>query len=180
MVLIVKNDRMKSICLNGFICSESDEKICKIVVVLKEDGFFEKIHLLLLDETIPLEENAMPLKDSPVAELILSQYHENEAVIPHKPLGSTDFTQTVYKKLFSIPFGRKVTYQELAKECGNEKAARAVGNAMRINPLPIIYPCHRVVGKDGLRGFVGKNPEYLKIKEKLLDMENRGERIRIM
>ena len=175
---------MKDIYLNGIICSESSEKICKIVVVLSKDGFFEKIHLLLLSETSPLERDATPLKNSPVAELILNQYHKglssSELSVPHKPLGSTNFTQLVYRKLFSIPCGTKMTYQELARECGNEKAARAVGNVMRNNPLPIIYPCHRVVGKSGLCGFVGKNPEYLKIKEKLLDMEKKGERIKIV
>jgi methylated-DNA-[protein]-cysteine S-methyltransferase len=161
----------------GIISTEKNEKICKIIVVLSESGLFEQIYLLLLSETLPLEEGALPLRGSNVADVILKRFHGEAVKVPHKVLGKTPFFKSVYEKLYIIPSGGTLTYKDIAIACGSEKSARAVGNAMRTNPLAIIYPCHRVVGKNGLCGFVGKNVEYLKIKEKFLDMESRSERI---
>ena len=163
----------------GIISTETDEKICKIIVITSENGHFEQIHLLLLNETSPLEEGALPLSGNKVADIILKRFHGEDIKVPHIPLGKTPFFKNVYEKLFTIPSGKTLTYKDIAIACGSENSARAVGNAMRTNPLAIIYPCHRVVGKSGLCGFVGKNVEYLKIKEKFLDMESKGERIKI-
>jgi len=80
----------------------------------------------------------------------------------------TDFQQQVMHALRDIPFGETCSYGELAKRLGREGAARAVGSANRRNPLPIIVPCHRVIGANGeLTGFAGG----LDIKRKLLSME---------
>lgn len=62
--------------------------------------------------------------------------------------GATDFQQSVWDALMEVPFGEVVTYGELAKYAGHEGAARAVGTAMNVNPLPIIIPCHRVLPAD--------------------------------
>lgn len=79
----------------------------------------------------------------------------------------TDFQKTVWKKLLEIPFGKVITYRELANRIENPKAARAVGNAVGANPIPIVIPCHRVVGSSGLGGYsLG-----LDIKRKLLSLE---------
>ena len=163
----------------GVICTEFGEKICKIVVELSENGMFEQIYLLLLNETSPLEERALALSGSKVAEVIIKRFHGEDVDVPHEALGKTEFNKRVYEKLFAIPSGETLTYKDIAIACGSENSARAVGNALRTNPLAIIYPCHRVVGKSGLCGFVGKNEEYLKIKEKFLDMESKGERMKI-
>ena len=57
----------------------------------------------------------------------------------------------------AIPRGRVLTYHELAERLGQPRAARAVGQALRRNPAPIVLPCHRVVAADGgLRGYLGK------------------------
>ncbi len=71
-----------------------------------------------------------------------------------EPFTGTDFDRTVWKALARVPPGSTVTYAELARRSGHPGAARAVGGAMRRNPIPIIVPCHRVVGSGGsLTGF---------------------------
>ena len=68
----------------------------------------------------------------------------------------TKFQLTVWNELQKIPFGETISYKELAKRIGNEKAIRAVGNANGQNPISIIIPCHRVIGSNGnLRGYGG-------------------------
>ena len=68
----------------------------------------------------------------------------------------TEFQKSVWHELEKIPFGKTKTYGEIAKEIGNPKAGRAVGSACNKNPLPIIVPCHRVIGANGkLTGFAG-------------------------
>ncbi len=80
----------------------------------------------------------------------------------------TVFQESVWQELCKIPFGQTASYGEIAKRIGNPKACRAVGLANAKNPLPIIVPCHRVIGKDGsLTGFGGG----LEIKKQLLDLE---------
>ncbi len=73
--------------------------------------------------------------------------------IPISPAG-TEFQKAVWATLRRIPYGRVVSYGHIAKEMGREKAARAVGAANGKNPIPLIIPCHRVVGANGsLTGF---------------------------
>ncbi len=70
------------------------------------------------------------------------------------PLGGAPFDRTVWSTLAAVPSGSTVSYAELARRAGHPGAARAVGGSMRRNPVPIIVPCHRVVGEDGtLTGF---------------------------
>ena len=90
----------------------------------------------------------------------------------------TDFQIDVYRAVISVPFGQTRTYGQIAAQIGRPKAARAVGAANAANPLPIIIPCHRLVGKDGtLRGYGGKGG--IKTKQWLLDLENRYSRNRL-
>jgi O-6-methylguanine DNA methyltransferase len=72
-----------------------------------------------------------------------------------------------------IPRGSVVTYSELAAKLGNPRAARAVGNALHRNPVPLFVPCHRVVGVSGLGGFAWG----LEIKQKLLQLEGVHSRV---
>ncbi|MDD5087716.1 MAG: methylated-DNA--[protein]-cysteine S-methyltransferase [bacterium] len=75
--------------------------------------------------------------------------------LPVAPVG-TDFQHRIWNVLQHIPFGETRSYGEVAKAAGNPSASRAVGAACRSNPLPIIIPCHRVVGMNGrLTGFGG-------------------------
>ena len=87
--------------------------------------------------------------------------------LPLAPRGS-DFQMTVWRELARIPFGQTWSYAQLAQRIGNPEAVRAVGAANGRNPLPIVLPCHRVIGSDGtLTGFGGGLP----IKEALLRLE---------
>ena len=80
----------------------------------------------------------------------------------------TAFQKKVWKELIKIPYGNTVTYKDIAKSIGNEQACRAVGMANNKNPIAIIVPCHRVIGKNGdLTGYAGG----LGIKKQLLDLE---------
>lgn len=81
--------------------------------------------------------------------------------------GMTDFQKDVLTTISKIPPGETMTYGEVAKAAGKPGAARAVGNVMASNPIPIILPCHRVVASNGLGGFTGG----LDIKRKLLKLE---------
>jgi len=70
------------------------------------------------------------------------------------PDSASEFDRRIWKLLREVPGGRTVTYGELAKKAGYPGAARAVGGAMRRNPIPIVIPCHRVVGHGGdITGF---------------------------
>lgn len=75
--------------------------------------------------------------------------------IPLKPKG-TDFQQRLWNELQNIPYGQTKTYGEIAKILGDIKKVRAVGKANGSNPIPIIIPCHRVIGTDNrLTGYAG-------------------------
>jgi methylated-DNA-[protein]-cysteine S-methyltransferase len=80
----------------------------------------------------------------------------------------TEFQQRVWTELSRIPYGQTVSYGELARRIGSPNACRAVGLANGSNPIPIIIPCHRVIGANGkLTGYGGGLP----VKEKLLALE---------
>ncbi len=80
----------------------------------------------------------------------------------------TEFQKSVWKELQKIPYGKTISYGELAKRIGNKLASRAVGMANNRNPISIIIPCHRVIGANGsLTGYGGG----LECKQKLLDLE---------
>jgi methylated-DNA-[protein]-cysteine S-methyltransferase len=93
--------------------------------------------------------------------------------LPLAPEG-TSFQQRVWKELCNIPYGETISYGELARRIRNPNASRAVGLANGSNPIPIIIPCHRVIGSNGkLTGYGGGLP----IKEKLLALEKRQLRL---
>lgn len=79
-------------------------------------------------------------------------------------LNVSPFEAEVLKQIEAIPYGQKRTYGEIAQKIGEKKAARAVGHACHLNPLPFFIPCHRVVGAGNRLGGYGlgeKNKEYL-------------------
>lgn len=79
----------------------------------------------------------------------------------------TPFQISVWNELLKIPYGNVNTYGEIAEGIGAPHAARAVGNSVGANPIPIIVPCHRVVGVNGLGGYSAG----IEIKKKLLQIE---------
>lgn len=87
--------------------------------------------------------------------------------LPLRPAG-TEFQRAVWAALQEVPFGEKTSYGELAEKLGRPAAARAVGGAVGKNPLLVLIPCHRVLGKDGsLTGFSAG----LDLKKALLALE---------
>jgi methylated-DNA-[protein]-cysteine S-methyltransferase len=119
------------------------------------------------------QENSAPLK--PVISQ-LNAYFAGELETFDLPLApeGTPFQQSVWRELREIPFGETISYGELAQRIGNPKASRAVGLANGSNPIPIVIPCHRVIGSNGkLTGYGGGLP----IKEKLLALERRQLRL---
>jgi O-6-methylguanine DNA methyltransferase len=98
--------------------------------------------------------------------------------VPLSPHG-TDFQVKVWRQLLDIPWGQLRSYSQLAADLGEPRAARAVGQAAAQNPLPILVPCHRLLGTDGsLVGFAGGTD----LKARLLRLEGHtladGERVR--
>lgn len=87
--------------------------------------------------------------------------------IPFKVKG-TAFQEKVWQELLSLPYGTTTSYTDIAERIGNKKAVRAVGGAIGKNPIPLLIPCHRVIGSKGaLTGFAGG----LERKEMLLKVE---------
>src|SRR5690349_2968503 len=103
----------------------------------------------------------------------LTEYFAGRRLVFELPLadvGGSPFERAVWARLAAIPYGEMVTYGEVARAVGDASAARAVGVACNRNPLPVLVPCHRVVGADGkLVGFGGG----LRRKRLLLELEAR-------
>jgi methylated-DNA-[protein]-cysteine S-methyltransferase len=100
----------------------------------------------------------------------LSEYFEGKRVDFDLPLdpGGTEFQKQAWDALLKIPFGETISYGEQAVMLGDKNKSRAVGAANGKNPIPIVVPCHRVVGSNGrLTGFAGG----LNVKAWLLDHE---------
>ncbi len=85
-------------------------------------------------------------------------------------LGGTDFQRAVWQALLDVPYGQTCSYGDIAQAIKNPKSSRAVGGANNANPIPIIVPCHRIIGADkSMTGFGGGIPT----KEFLLNLERR-------
>ena len=101
----------------------------------------------------------------------LQDYFDGQRVLFDEPLDlsrGTAFQRRVWLAVRDIPYGETRSYGQIARQAGSPGAARAVGRAMATNPVPILVPCHRVIGSDGnLRGFGGG----LDLKRRLLEME---------
>jgi len=109
------------------------------------------------------------LVDAPRAEL--EAYFAGtlgEFTMPLDLSGTSGFRRAVLDEMFRIPYGTTISYAELARRAGNGRAARAAGHACATNPIPIVVPCHRVIGSDGgLHGYGGG----LHVKQGLLRLE---------
>jgi methylated-DNA-[protein]-cysteine S-methyltransferase len=91
-----------------------------------------------------------------------------EFSVPVRMVGGSEFERAVWEQIAAIPYGEMLTYGEIATALGDPGAARAVGTACNHNPVPVIVPCHRVVGAGGkMVGFGGG----LDRKRRLLELE---------
>lgn len=136
-----------------------------VIVEIKFDGSIEE------DQTCPIIEECKKQ---------LAEYFDGQRTVFNisiKPQG-TDFQQKVWNQLMTIPYGTSINYSQLAIALGDIKSIRAAGTANGKNKIPIIIPCHRVIGKDGsLVGFAGG----LNRKQYLLQLEGvlKGEQMSI-
>ena len=116
--------------------------------------------------------NAFSRKELQDLNIKLDKYFSGEPIIFDEPMDlqiGTPFQQKVWQALLTIDFGKYITYKELADKIDKPKAARAVGNAVGANPIPLIIPCHRVIAA-GKR--LGGFSAGLDIKRALLAVEN--------
>ena len=139
---------------------EENEKIVELNIYNEEKN--EKKNNIIEKDTKLLLETQKQLKE----------YFEGKRTkfeIPLNPKG-TEFMKKVWKELLNIPYGEVRTYKEIAEKIGNSKASRAVGMANNKNPIPIIIPCHRVIGSNNkLVGYA----LGLDMKKYLLDLERK-------
>lgn len=105
----------------------------------------------------------------------LQEYFRGERQSFDVPLSinrGTIFQRKVWRALQAIPFGEIRSYKEVAIAVSSPKAVQAIGQANRTNPLPILIPCHRVIGQNGqLTGYMGNTEEGIAIKRQLLVLE---------
>ncbi len=146
-----------------------ETKIGNIAIIEEENKIIE----ININEKIEEVENEIIEKDTKLLQETANQLKEyllgkrKQFTIPLNPKG-TPFMKKVWTALCEIPYGKTVTYGEIAKKIGKPKASRAVGMANHKNPIPIIIPCHRVIGSNGkLVGYALGLP----IKKFLLDLE---------
>nr|XP_018917243.1 PREDICTED: vicilin-like seed storage protein At2g18540 [Bemisia tabaci]XP_018917244.1 PREDICTED: vicilin-like seed storage protein At2g18540 [Bemisia tabaci] len=106
----------------------------------------------------------------------LSEYFAGERRVFEVPLHvprGTEFQRRVWRALRTMPYGRTCSYQELAERVESPRAVRAVAQANKANPIAVIVPCHRVIGKSGkLTGYMGAAAEGLALKKALLELEH--------
>jgi methylated-DNA-[protein]-cysteine S-methyltransferase len=136
--------------------------------IAEEDGFISNVFFVTSKAPDCFEEKETPLLKKAAGQL--KEYFDGKRKVFDLPLAprGTSFQKKVWKALQGIPYGQTRCYGEIAAKVGNPKASRAVGMANNRNPIAIIIPCHRVIGKDGsLTGYASG----LKNKQALLDLE---------
>ena len=117
---------------------------------------------------IELEAKKTPDRFEPIILQLNQYFFEGRKSFDFKyKLQSTDFQLKVYEEMLKIHYGKTISYSGLSNKIGKKKAFRAVGTACGKNPLPLVIPCHRVLGKSSLGGFTGG----LDIKKFLLTLE---------
>lgn len=143
---------------NGFLKLETDENAVLAVTMVNEEGL----------ESPEQPEIMKKLRDQ------LHSYFNGELKnfdLQMAPQG-TDFQQKVWAELCQIPYGKTISYDQLAQRLGDAKVIRAAASANGKNPIGIIIPCHRVIGKNGsLVGYAGG----LSNKKWLLELEDKHE-----
>jgi len=142
------------------------------LLLVGENGLLEQLHFpnsagqVVIEESWCLDEESFADTLQQLEEYFAGRL-ENFQVKMH--LTGTDFQRQVWQELQRIPYGKTASYGEIAKRIGNPKACRAVGAANGKNPVPIIIPCHRIIGTDGsLTGFGGG----MELKKSLLRLED--------
>jgi methylated-DNA-[protein]-cysteine S-methyltransferase len=151
--------------VGALFVAASKQGLCRISYDAEPERELER---LIRDFGLRVLRSAKPID---AARRELDEYFEGERRSFDLPLDVrllADFNRNILRELARVPYGQVVTYGELAARAARPKAARAVGMVMNRNPIPIVLPCHRVVGANGkLTGYAGG----LERKEALLRLE---------
>ena len=144
----------------GFINIQTNlNAVCKIRFAYPNDNFMiltpEKYHSFIMRQTI--------------MELLEYFYEKRKKFNVRLNISSPPFYKKVLSKLMEIPFGKTVSYKDIAIKLNNKNATRAVGTANKLNPIPIIIPCHRVISSNGNLG--GYNAGF---KKKIYLLKHEG------
>ncbi len=151
----------------------SEKIISDIHFIVITDG--EALKQVLINSALPSSSQNL-IRTEPSDKKLLETFSQleeyfnkkrKEFSIPLNPDG-TEFQKKVWNELLKVPYGKTISYEQLAERVGNLKSIRAVGKANGANPIPVIIPCHRVIGKNG--SLVGYSAG-LEIKKKLLNLE---------
>jgi methylated-DNA-[protein]-cysteine S-methyltransferase len=150
----------------------SEEYLSGIHIIAVSDG--KALKKVLLNSALPSDRqtDTSNQTDSVLFETLkqLKEYFSGDRKdfsLPLNPDG-TAFQKFVWAELLNIPYGKTISYKQLAERIGGKNLIRAVGRANALNPIPIIIPCHRVIGTNGsLVGYSGG----MEIKRYLLELE---------
>ena len=126
-----------------------------------------------------INENRELKKDDKLCEEVvrqLDEYFRGDRRYFTVPLSieGTEFRKKVWQEIQKIPYGKVSSYKEIAEKIGNDKAVRAIGQANKANKIPIIIPCHRVIGKNG--NIVGYAGDKITTQELLLNYEKQNKK----
>lgn len=158
--------------LGIFLVASSEKGVCRIGLPGEDEGGFTEELERIYGKSYILDEDACGIKNpfnDKLREELMGYFEGGlrEFTVP-LDLRGTRFQRMVWREVLKIPYGRVKSYGQIAKALGKPGAARAVGMANNKNPLPILVPCHRVVGCDGsLVGYGGG----LNLKKFLLKLE---------
>jgi len=139
-------------------------------------SFSSQRHSLAIDQIRSIDHNCIIRKVTSSDNLIcneLEEYlignrrHFSFTASPLLLKCASPFRQQIWQQISAIPYGKTATYGNIGREMGNPNLARAVGQAANANPVALIIPCHRVIGKHSLGGYAGG----VTIKNYLLDLE---------
>jgi O-6-methylguanine DNA methyltransferase len=146
--------------------ASTSKGVCKITI----PGNTKRDFMQWLNRTLPNDDLVESLSRNRQMISEINRYLDQKLVKFHSRLDliGSDFEKRIWKELMKVRYGQTVTYRDLAKKVNQPKAYQAVGRANGANPLPIVIPCHRVIGSDrGLRGYAAG----VKTKEFLLRLE---------
>lgn len=150
-------------------------KLVRVVIAQSERDLVIKLHTELAERSKYL----ILRTDDELADLrerFLECINGNGPLLRYKFLWGTEFQHLVWQRLSEIPRGSTITYGEVARDIGRPKAVRATAQACKRNPIPLVIPCHRVVGANGLTGFA----YGLDMKKALLQREKATRKLPIV
>ena len=151
--------------IGKILLAETDIGLCSIIIGTDEEVLFSSLQkefpgaILTESDTMQLEIDA------------INHYLDGAPLDMPVDIYGTEFQARVWTAIKSIPYGETKSYSELAEEIGMPNAYRAVANACGANPVPLIIPCHRVVGKNGDLGGYGPGMDKKKF---LLNLEKKN------